>query len=423
MHYYNILLITTKDIYLDNSSSSYTIRSFLQNWPKENVRQIVCAGFNEIHRGRVSENTYYLNSKDVCIGSFFVKHQRTATTSLGMTSTNVTYSSGSIKLRIKQCLKALYAILPYRRLSQLNTFIQDFKPDILYSAFMDFKSLDLTLYVANKFGLPVLPHIMDDWLNTYLNQSEALYFFRKIFKYKVNNLFACSRIVLCISDKMCEEYRKRYNIPIAVSLMHSVNPIAKDVETCSLPLRKTLLYCGSLYLGRDKVVKMIGEILDSLQEDIQLKLFIPIDQWNELKSHFTSLHSIVYGGFITQEELHQEILGSHGLILAESFDESMLSYTGLSMSTKVPEYLSSGIPILAIGHKDQGSIEYLANNQAAYIVNNVDNLPEMLNKLLQGDNIDNILKNAQRLFLDNHAQSKQCDKFYNVVRDSVNNEK
>ena len=422
MHYYNILLITTKDIYLDNSSSSYTIRSFLQNWPKENVRQIVCAGFNEMHRGRVSENTYYLNSKDVCLGSFFVKHQRTGTTTLGMTSTNITYSPGSIKLRFKQWLKASYAILPYRRSSQLNKFIKGFKPDILYSAFMDFKSLDLTLYVANNFGLPVLPHIMDDWLNTYLNQSEVLSFFRKIFISKVNNLFARSRIVLCISKKMCEEYRNRYNIPIAIPLMHSVHPIAKNVENYVSSSRKTLLYCGSLYLGRDKVVKRIGEILDSLQEDIQLKLFIPIDQWNELKSDFSSLNSIVYGGFINQEDLHQEILSSHGLILAESFDESMLSYTGLSMSTKVPEYLSSGVPIFAIGHKNQGSIEYLANNHAAYIVNDIDNLHEVLNKFLQGDNMDNILKNAQRLFMENHAQSKQCDKFYNVVRDSLNNE-
>ena len=423
MHYYNILLITTKDIYLDNSSSSYTIRSFLQNWPKEKIRQIVCAGFNENHRGKVSEYTYYLNSKDVCIGSLFLNNQRSSTTSLGMTSTNITYSQDSIKLRLKQCLKAAYAILPYKRSSKLDEFIKDFNPDVLYSAFMDFKSLDLTLYVANKFKLPVLPHIMDDWLNTYLRQNKTLSVFRNVFNSKVNNLFACSRIVLCISDKMCEEYRKRYNLPIAISLMHSVNPIAKIAEKQVQSSRKVLLYCGSLYLGRDKIVKRIGEILDSFDEDIQFKLFIPQRQWDELKSHFSSLHSIVYGGFITQEELHREISSSHGLILAESFDESMLRYTGLSMSTKVPEYLSSGIPILAIGHKEQGSIEYLANNQAAYIVNDIDNLQEILNDLLQGDNTDMVLQNALRLFMENHSQDKQCDKFYDVVKDSIRNEK
>jgi len=413
--YYKLLLITTKDIFLDNSSSSYTIRSFLQFWPKDKIRQIVCSGFNEERRGVINENTYFLNSDDVCFASFFIKNQRSHVSSLGMTSNNSIYSVKSVKGLVMAYFKTFYATLPYRKSTDLKDFIADFKPDVLYSAFMDYRSLDMTLYMANKFKIPVLPHIMDDWLNTYFKQSTILKLFRKVFNKRIGLLFRKSPVVLCISDKMCCQYEERYNIKKTISLMHSVpqNKRKKVGTSCV----KTLIYSGSLYLGRDQVIKVVGEILE--EYNCQLKLFVPLNQWNELQEQFSLLSSVIYGGFVGQEELFQEICSSDGVILAESFDENMLVYTELSMSTKVPEYLSSGVPILAIGHKCQGSIEYLDKNHAAYVVDNIDNLKETIDELLSGNRNESIIQNAQMLFMKNHCQDKQCEKFYDAIKYSI----
>jgi hypothetical protein len=46
--------------------------------------------------------------------------------------------------------------------------------------------------------------------------------------------------------------------------------------------------------------------------------------------------------------------------------------TRLSISTKIPEYLASGKPILAVGPDDISSIRYLKRLGISYIINSLD---------------------------------------------------
>ena len=66
----------------------------------------------------------------------------------------------------------------------------------------------------------------------------------------------------------------------------------------------------------------------------------------------------------------------------ESFDEKSKNSTRYSLSTKIPEYLNSGVCIFAYGPDDIASIEYLKENSVAFVCSNKTDLRLTLKKLL-----------------------------------------
>jgi hypothetical protein len=69
----------------------------------------------------------------------------------------------------------------------------------------------------------------------------------------------------------------------------------------------------------------------------------------------------------------------------ESFDKKSIQATLLSISTKIPEYLSLEKPILAIGPKEVASMEYLEN--VAFCINEPTDVFEKIQKLFRDQNL------------------------------------
>jgi len=83
-------------------------------------------------------------------------------------------------------------------------------------------------------------------------------------------------------------------------------------------------------------------------------------------------HYIQYVGSVNENEIVEEMGKYDILIDVESFDRKMKYKTRLYISTKIPEYLASGKPILAVGPDDISSIRYLKRLGISYIINSLD---------------------------------------------------
>ena len=182
----------------------------------------------------------------------------------------------------------------------------------------------------------------------------------------------------------------------------------------------SLLYAGSIYLGRYETLKRLCEVVrKNAINDICINIYTQEDAWNQLKSEFEKYEFVNYGGFIGQEELMTQIRESDGLLFFESFDEEILKYTKLSLSTKVPEYLSSGIPIFAVGNATQGSIKYLSDNKAAYVATDDSQIESVFLDFIAHKDVDTVLKNAKKLFHDNHEMKNQQEQFKQILQKSL----
>ena len=89
------------------------------------------------------------------------------------------------------------------------------------------------------------------------------------------------------------------------------------------------------------------------------------------------------------------------LVHVESFDAYCKAKTSLSISTKIPEYLSSKRLILAIGPDDIASMEYLKN--VAYCINSENVITQGLIEIMQDEYLrDQLIDNAINLYNTKH---------------------
>lgn len=415
--YKNLLVVVLKDIFSDNSSSSLTIRSFLGEWDRNNIYQIVCNDFNSDPSGRVDNHTYHLGHDAVFVGSWAVNGTRPVTTNVFVPSSirEEKKQTPSFKSQLRAMVVNLYQELPYSINDDFASWLNEIHVDAIYTEFMDARTMKLVQKLSKRFGANVVPHIMDDWPFVYVPEYPLLSFLKKTFYRRIRCFLRENKYCLCISEAMCDEYRIRYGLDNPVPLMHSV-PMHNSDYNVDFTKKLVLIYAGSLYLERHKSLLMLCKaIKEAKLQNCRLDIYCQSRQWDELKSEFSDFDFVNYGGFVDQTTLMQHIHNSDILVFIESFNNEMLKFTRFSMSTKIPEYLSSGKSIIAIGNEEQGSIKYLKKNNAAYVITNEDEFADTIDKLKKHDNIGEILNNANRLFLNNHEQTSQQIKFLNII--------
>ena len=106
------------------------------------------------------------------------------------------------------------------------------------------------------------------------------------------------------------------------------------------------------------------------------------------------------------------------LLHVESFEEKEKNYFRLSMSTKIPEYLSVGRPVLVVGPDDIGSVEYIRQNHVGYAVNRMEECPDLFAKLNR-EELQRIGKQALSVAKNSHLQSNIQNLIYQVFEDSI----
>jgi hypothetical protein len=90
-----------------------------------------------------------------------------------------------------------------------------------------------------------------------------------------------------------------------------------------------------------------------------------------------------YMGSLSKDELNEVIREADVLVHVESFDRNSIESTRLSVSTKIPEYLAMGRPVLAVGPPDVASMEFLRD--AACCVTSIGSIDAAVQGLLSDE--------------------------------------
>ena len=106
--------------------------------------------------------------------------------------------------------------------------------------------------------------------------------------------------------------------------------------------------------------------------DMSLSIYSGKRPDESVMNAITDVPYIQYVGSVNENEIVEEMGKYDILIDVESLDRKMKYKTRLSISTKIPEYLASGKPILAVGPDYISSIRYLKRLGISYIINSLD---------------------------------------------------
>ena len=222
-------------------------------------------------------------------------------------------------------------------------------------------------------------------------QSVPWYYYLKQFLFRRLQLLLVRQAaeVFVISPKMKREYDAAF-CRETVLLTKPIEGVPEDAGT-GIPGNSdamTFLYAGNLLYGRDRILVKIAETLRDYNKTHGTKHRLKIYSRDPLTPQV--LHAFRAAGracelcaAVPYSELQTIIKKSCDvLVFAESFEKKEKRKTWLSFSTKITDYFKSGKLIWAVGPRDVSSIEYLEENDCAFVAGDLPSISQTLEKIV-----------------------------------------
>lgn len=375
-----------------------SIRTWFADWPKNNLAQIYSGG--ESGEKVFCKYNFKLGQNERRFGKFFFKIKRS---SLGKSSyaTTLTDTNKSLnKISIFSLVKyktskflintGLWEFIFKPKLSQdLNQFIEDFQPQVIYCQGYNLTFTWLPIMVYKKFKIPICFQTGDDW-PTYLYKKSPIYFaIKPIIKRSVLALLSISNARLANGRLMAEEYFKRYQLSFEPVMM------CDDIQRFrnSNPRRVTdsdvysVIYTGGLANNRWKSLVDLSKAVKVIPKRTLITAFASVVP-KEAVNALNQLDNLQICGALSHEEVPSYLKGADILFLPETFDAENAEAIRLSISTKAHLYMMSERPVLIYASPITGIVNYAKTQGWAHIIDEEDK-----NKLSNG--VDKLLNDAE----------------------------
>ena len=254
---------------------------------------------------------------------------------------------------------------------ELEKFILDFKPDIIFAPCNPIPHvLKIQRYAKEIAKCPMVSYVYDDiyslkkfslspvfWLNHFINRRHI----RRVFK--------DYDFVFTMTEKQKSEYEKYLKRPMGV-LCKSGSFESAPMTNITYPIR--LIYAGGVYINRWKVLEKVKKALANINKNgkkAELHIYTANQVSKRQKNAMADNENSFLHPAVSTEELKEFYKNSHIALHVESFDLKNRLATRLSFSTKIVDCLESGCAVVAIGPKGQAGIEYLNENELAICIN------------------------------------------------------
>lgn len=280
---------------------------------------------------------------------------------------------------------------------------------------------DLAYKLSNNIGVPIVifntEYYYFETLNWVNGARKGLFFrvFRKCLKHSFRKAIQSAVLSIYNSEWMKKQYDSEFHMPSIYiyqsSDIHNGSYLKSD--------KKRIAYVGNLSFKRYLSIVEIAKSLKGVTNDFVVEVYGPGDEdaINCLKAE----SNIRYEGTVGYDKVLEIIQDSHLLLLTESLDPINSKLTEYGFSTKITDYMGTGIPIIAYGSKDNVGIGYLKENKAAFVANTPEKLSEKLRDAISDeDERKLVVKRALELSEQNHRSDKNAYKFMSALQEVVN---
>jgi glycosyltransferase involved in cell wall biosynthesis len=247
---------------------------------------------------------------------------------------------------------------------ELEKWIEDYKPDVIYTILGSSGMMNLIEDVRVHFELPLVVHVMDDWINVRgkgLLGPVQMFYLRK----QARHFFNVASVCMGISPHMCEEYNRRYGVKFYsfqnVIDVKKIEAFKKNNLAVSTPAN--IVYIGSIFSNAqlDSLIDCCKAVANLNLEGHKINMTIssPSDHASRYHDKLAVHSSInIIKTIEDDDEFFSTIANADLLLLPVNFDDESIRFIRYSMPTKVPAYLSIGTPILVYGPDSVAQVSY-----------------------------------------------------------------
>lgn len=266
---------------------------------------------------------------------------------------------------------------------KLDNFIRSFNPEVIYMPLFDsFYMYKILFYVYKQSNAKIVLFTGDDVYSLKQASASPLYWINRfILRHYVKKAVNLSSLRYCLTEKQKKEYESYFGRKFIQITKYTEKVTEKTQCSKKSHSYKTISYFGNLNMGRYDTLYKIGKIIDREGLNFKFKIYCNSELTEGQFKKIRKIRSIEIFKPVPPSELKELQCQSDYLLHLEAFTLKEKLQTRLSFSTKITEYLGSGVPIIAIGWKKSAAMEFLAKKRVAYTINNLDDLIDTLTNL------------------------------------------
>lgn len=424
------VLVVSNNPASNTENNGKTLNFLFSGWPSDRLAQIYFN--NEVPTGSSFDNFYKLTGLDQLMANISYNNRCSAGRSISRSSPvgRPSLRSGFISFFKKVINKRFEALKLLARdfsffgiggNSRVLRWIDSFNPECIFLVAGNCCfSIDFAVYVSKVKSIPIILYITDDYLISGQAVGPLSDFHRRKLTVRFHKVFSESKCVFVISEYMAKAYFDKFG----VTCNTLVNCARVDLRRRPVRTNECLrfVYSGGLHLGRYLSIIQFARILkiaaSKLNVTYQFDVFSGqgLDKNKEYEFHENSIN---FQGGVDWMALQDELISSDFLLHVESFEPENVRKTMFSVSTKLPEYLSSGSCVIAYGPKDVASIRFIKDNFLGVVLSeNDDESVKLLMSVIKSKRQRSRYADRSRSYFDTYlAPEVQQAKLYNLINE------
>lgn len=282
--------------------------------------------------------------------------------------------------------------------AQLNKFLEDYKPDVIFTVFSGTPFLNnLVRYVQKKTGAPVAVYAWDNnytWRMVRISPLRLIHHFFS--RRSMRRLAKTAQTMYVISNVQKRDYEKAFKRECKLLTKgYNFDEEPAFGEIGRSPLQ--LVFTGNINMNRWKSLKIIAQALQEINKKgtvAEMKIYTatPISKRMDRALNVEGCSRIM--GAVPSSQVAQIQKDADILIQTESHDLKNRLAMRQSFSTKIVDYLKMARPILAVGPKSVASIAHLLEHNCAVVADNAQEVVRALQELI--DDPQELREIAQR---------------------------
>ena len=358
------VLFITPHAFNKVTGTGITFTNLFHGWPKDRLATIHDDSLPVTTD--VCERYYRLSDKEIKkVGASIINGVTGMASPASVTSISATSSPPGALQKIKHMVFG--EGMPQKGIlsSELKSWIEEFQPQVVYTILGSNGLMDVVEEVERQFRIPLVVHIMDDWMSGAFRSGFLAPLQRRRMKNSIRRLIAKARLRMGICDAMCVAFTERYGFPFH-SFQNTVDITAVAAysdETKQLGDPMRVVYAGSVF-AYAQLFSLIDccQVVATLADqglNVVMDIYCPASHIAALRDRFEVHPAVHIHGPLTDDEVFFSTLSEADvLLIPANFDEATISYIRYSMPTRVPAYLASGTPILVYGPPEVAQVEY-----------------------------------------------------------------
>lgn len=376
----------------NKKSTSRAFESYFHGWDRERLAQVFsntrtpvkghCGSLYQITDQRLVKRRF---DKRIKVGKRYEYEELPDEwldndLELGSSVFGKLYAFGSRSSHITHLMRKFVWRERFWHTDDLDAWLDGFKPDCVFLAFSnDYFILEIALYVAEKYDIPIVSAIGDDYYFEERKTLSPLYWlYKRTYRSLVRRVFEHGGSAVYIGNKIRDKYNSAFGLRGETVYLTSeadrrpFRPI--DVE-CPV-----IRYFGNIRLGRNQSLLELGKVLGRVNSNYRLEVYSNETDQKQYQM-LVDEPAVDFMGSVPYKTVLDKTLESDVLVVVEGFGKRDVDITRYSLSTKVADALASGVMVVGYGSSECGAIEYLAETGCCCVANSAVDLQGMIERL------------------------------------------